>query len=291
MALSIKYYVFLMFIMLPFSSYASSSLSCPLLKPFLHDLQLQCPTTIMYSSPIKVNGESLDNALSFNQSKAYVAILFYASWCPFSKIVLPKFDILSSMYPQIKHVMVDQNSVPPIVFSRYGVHGTPSILIANQTTRMRCRGSKDLYSLAHFYQKATGLQPVLDLTKDPISFQEIQSRATDSNNKTQLKNIVSKEPYLIFSLFFLFLKALPYLYPNMGSHIIALWLACIPHLNLAIFGNSRQLLGRVLQWVDFKRTFCKLKLIRSARAWTSSLASCLFCKASSSRASSPGRKL
>ncbi|KAI3743167.1 hypothetical protein L1987_60872 [Smallanthus sonchifolius] len=289
MASSMKYSVLLMFIMLPLTSFASSSSSCPLTNPFLHDLQLQCPTTIMYSWPIKMNGESLEKALSSNETNTYVAILFYASWCPFSRNVQPKFDALSSMYPQITHVTVEQSSVPPTVFSRYGIHGVPSILIANRTTRIRHHGPKELYSLVHFYQKTTGLKPVMDLIKDPISFPEYKSTTTDSHTKTQLKNIISQEPYLIFSLFFLFSKALVYLYPNMVSNVIALWLAYIPHLNLAIFGESRQLLARVLQLVDFKRAFGKLKLIRSARAWTSWLASFSFCKTSSSRASQGGK--
>lgn len=294
-----KYSALLMFLMFPLLSFASSSFSCPQLKPFLHDLQLQCPTTIMYSWPIEVNGESLDKVLSSNQMNEYIAILFYASWCPFSRLVQPKFDALSSMYPQIKHVMVEQSSVPPIVFSRHGIHGVPSISIVNRTTRMRHQGPKDLHSLVQFYQKATGLEPVMDLTKDPFSFRENKSRILESHNKTQLNNLITREPYLAFSLLFLFLKALLYLYPNMVSDIIAIWLAYVPHLNLAIFGESRQLLGRVLQLVDFRRAFSKLKLIkgrkfhkgaRSARAWTSSFASFSFSKTSSPRASQ-GRKL
>ncbi|XP_076886958.1 5'-adenylylsulfate reductase-like 7 [Bidens hawaiensis] len=267
MVLSIKYSAFLlMLIMLPLLSYASS-LSCPLMKPFLHELQLQCPTAIMYTWPIKMNRESLDNLLSSNQTNTYAAILFYSSWCPFSKIVQPKFDALSSMYPQIKHVTVEQSSVPPIVFSRYGIHGVPSILIANRRTRIRFHGPKNLYSLVHFYKQTTGLKPVMDLTEDSITFPENESRTIELHNIYLYQN----EPYLIFSLFFLFSKAVIYLYPNMVSKITALWLAYIPHLNLAIFGESRQLLARVLQLVDFKRAFGKLKLIRSARAWTSSL--------------------
>ncbi|KAI7728006.1 hypothetical protein M8C21_006073, partial [Ambrosia artemisiifolia] len=230
---------------------------------------LQCPTVIVYSWPVEMSWESVDKVLSSNQTNAYVAILFYASWCPFSRDMRPKFDALSSMYPQIKHVTVEQSSISPIVFSRYGLRGVPSIMITNRTTTMIFLGPKYLYLLAHFYQKATGLKPVMDLTKDPISFPENKSRTAESHNK--LKNIVSTEPYLVFSLLFIFSKALLYLYPNILSNITALWHTFIPRLNLAIFGESRQLLGRVLQFVDFKRAFGGLKLTRSARAWPSSL--------------------
>ncbi|KAM0006307.1 putative Thioredoxin domain, 5'-adenylylsulfate reductase-like protein [Helianthus debilis subsp. tardiflorus] len=285
MAVPVKYYVLWMFIMLLLTSFVSSSTSCSRLKPFVYDLQLQCPTTVMYTWPIEMNGESLDKILSSNQVNTYVAIMFYASWCPFSRNLQPKFDALSSMFPQIKHVMVEQSLVQPITFSKHGVHSVPSVLLVNRTTRMRFHGPKDLHAFVHFYQKATGLEPVMDLTKDPIIFSENKSTIPESHNKTQLKNIISSEPYLIFSMFFLFTKTLLYLYPNMVSNIVALWLANIPHLNLSIFGESRQHLARVLQLVDFKRVFSKLKLVRSARAWTSSLASFSFCKASSFRAS------
>ncbi|XP_071690276.1 5'-adenylylsulfate reductase-like 7 [Rutidosis leptorrhynchoides] len=289
-----KYFTWLLMlnIMFPCSSFALSSLSCPQTTPFLNDLKLQCPTSIMYSWPSEVNEESLDKVLSSSQMNSFVSILFYASSCPFSNDVQPKFNTLSSMYPQIKHVMVEQSSVLPIVFSRYGIHGVPSILMVNKTTRMRHHGPKDLTSLLHFYKKATGLEPVIDLTADQTVFPENKSRIFESHNNTQLKNIVSKEPYLIFSLLFIFLKALLYLFPNMVSNLIALWLAYIPHLNLSIFGESRQLLARVLHVVDVERLFNKLKLIksrpfhngaRSARAWTSSLASFSLGKTSSSQ--------
>ncbi|KAI3826570.1 hypothetical protein L1987_00618 [Smallanthus sonchifolius] len=280
-----KYYALWMFAMSTLSSFASSSSSSsPQLKPFLLDLQLQCPTTVMYTWPIEMNEESLDKVLSSNQMNAYIAILFYASWCPFSRNLQPKFDALSSMFPQIKHVMVEQSSVPPIVFSKHGIHSVPSILLVTRTFSIRFHGPKDLHSLVHFYQKATGHEPVMDLTKDPIIFPENESTSPESHTKAQPKSIISQEPYLIFSMFFLFSKALLYLYPNMVSNIIALWFANIPHLNLSIFGESRQLLARVLQLFDFKRAISKLKLVRSVRAWTSSLASFSFCKTCSSRA-------
>ncbi|XP_042757715.1 5'-adenylylsulfate reductase-like 5 [Lactuca sativa] len=258
MGSSMRFSLLLMLIMMPLSSFASSSQTCPQIKPFLHDLQLQCPTTIMYSSPIKMNGDSLDKVLSSSHMNAHVAILFYASSCPFSTNFLPKFDALTSMFPQIKHVTIEQSSVPPIVFSRFGIHGVPSILIINKTTRIRHHGSKELLSLVHFYEKATGLEPLIDLTQDEIGFPESKSKVLESCTKS--------EPYLLFSLFFIFLKTLLYLYPNMVSNFIALWFTYIPHLNLAIFGESRQILARVLHLVDLKRAFLsfgKLKLIKS----------------------------
>ncbi|XP_071721056.1 5'-adenylylsulfate reductase-like 7 [Rutidosis leptorrhynchoides] len=281
MASPMKYFTWLL-MLIQCSSFAYSSLSCPKTTPFLNDLKFQCPTSVMYISPLEVNAESFDKVLSSNHMNSYVSILFYASSCPFSNAIQPKFDALSTMYPQIKHVMVEQSSVPPVVFSRHGIHGVPSMLLVNRTSRMRHHGPKDINSLVHFYKKTTGLEPVIDLTGDQIIFPENKSEVPESHNNTQLKTLVSNEPYLIFSIFFIFLKAILYVFPNIVSNLIALWLAYIPHLNLSIFGESRQLLGRVLHLVDFERLFNKLKLIKSrpflngakrARAWTSSLAS------------------
>lgn len=60
-----------------------------------------------------MDGESLDRLLDSCKSNAYTAVLFYASWCPFSKNLQPKFNALASMYPQIKHVKVEQSSALP----------------------------------------------------------------------------------------------------------------------------------------------------------------------------------
>jgi hypothetical protein len=43
------------------------------------------------------------------------------------------------------------------LFSRYGVRGVPAILLVNETTMVRYRGSKDLSSLVDFYKETTGM--------------------------------------------------------------------------------------------------------------------------------------
>jgi len=60
-----------------------------------------------------VDGDFLDRALTSKQRNAYTSVLFYASWCPFSCSMLPKFEILSSMFPQIEHLAVEQSSALP----------------------------------------------------------------------------------------------------------------------------------------------------------------------------------
>lgn len=41
----------------------------------------------------------------------YVALLFYASWCPFSESIRPSFDAVSSLYPSIPHFAIEESSV------------------------------------------------------------------------------------------------------------------------------------------------------------------------------------
>lgn len=72
-----------------------------------HVLTLFC---FLYS---KIDGETLDRALSSKPAHLYTVVLFYASWCPFSHGVRANFDVLSSMFPQIRHLAVEQSSTMP----------------------------------------------------------------------------------------------------------------------------------------------------------------------------------
>lgn len=130
--------------------------------------------------------------MSRSQKSAYYSVFFSASWCPFSSNARPIFNTLSSMFPQIKHLAVEESSSMPryvksycthyiccikvymicflsmktvfaisshmlcSVFSRYGIHSFPAILLANGTMMVRYRGSKDIDSLVNFYKKTTG---------------------------------------------------------------------------------------------------------------------------------------
>jgi hypothetical protein len=47
------------------------------------------------------------------------------------------------------------------LFSRYGVRAFPAILLVNETTMVRYRGTKDLKSLVDFYKETTGTTIIL----------------------------------------------------------------------------------------------------------------------------------
>ncbi|KAK4492215.1 hypothetical protein RD792_003015, partial [Penstemon davidsonii] len=242
----------------------------------------------IFHMSFKVDGESFERAVSSSQKNEYTAVLFYASWCPFSSEFYSKFSTLSSMYPQIKHLMVEQSSAMPSIFSRYGIHSVPSLLMVNQTTIMRYYGRKDLQFLVNFYKRTTGLDPVVDMVEDSSS----NSKGDKKVFGASLKETFLGEPYLVLSVLFVLSRAFLYLYPEIVSCLRALRVAYVPHLNLGIFGESRQLVGRVLHLIDVKRIWTQLKLCkirnfhdgaRNAQVWASSLASVSLGETSSSR--------
>ncbi|XVF30806.1 hypothetical protein REPUB_Repub16aG0090100 [Reevesia pubescens] len=263
---------------------------------FINNLQFQCSPSISPIAPLKVNGDFLDRALTSKQRNDYTSVLFYASWCPFSRSLNPKFDILSSMFPQLEHLAVEESSASPSIFSRYGIHSLPSILIVNQTSRLRYRGPKDLHSIVQFYEKTTGFEPVQYIAEnEPVVSGDHNKYMLQSWNKSSPMEIVKQEPYLAFALLFLCLRVLLSIFPEVLSRLKALWVSYAPHLNLEIFGETSQLFARALHMVDVRRVWTKLRLCKtrnfhqgakSARVWASSLASVSLGESSSGRSSS-----
>jgi len=124
-------------------------------------------------------------ALVLQNREDFVAILFYASWCPFSKIFRTDFQKLSSFFPTIAHFSFEESNIKPRcvflneintaarfyyiwyatqlqyldcrVLSRYGVRAFPTIFLLNSTVRVRYHGSRAMNSLAMFYKDVTGI--------------------------------------------------------------------------------------------------------------------------------------
>jgi len=112
-----------------------------------------------------------------------------------------------------------------------------------------------------------------------------------------LKETWSRDPYLLFSVLFLCFRLLLFVFPKIVSRLRAFWVSCVPHLNLQIFGETSQVMGRVLQVIDVRRIWnrlrlCKIRIFqeraRSARVWASSLASVSLGESSSARSSTQG---
>ncbi|KAJ4978242.1 hypothetical protein NE237_009022 [Protea cynaroides] len=298
MAASMVSIIFLCISVISSLRLASSMPVCPPQSHlFLTNLQSQCPTAISPFSYIEVDGESLDKALSSSQKNLVTAVLFYASWCPFSHGVLPTFDALSSMFPQIRHLAVEQSSAMPSVFSRYGIHSLPAILLVNQTARSLYCGPKDLSSLVQFFKRITGIEPVGYFSVDQPSSFGGDETLLQLWNASSAKEILRREPYLMLAVLFLCLRAFLYFFQAMLTRLEAFWVSYIPHLNLGIFGETSQLLGRALPMIDVKRVCSKLRLCKTrnfrkgaknARVWASSLTSVSLGESSSARPTPSG---
>ncbi|XP_018473076.2 5'-adenylylsulfate reductase-like 7 isoform X1 [Raphanus sativus] len=239
-------------------------------KVFRFGIERKCPPFLYPRPTLEVNGDLLDRLMdAHNLGNAYTSILFYSSRCPFSSSVRPKFDALSSMFPHIGHLVVEQSQALPSyeptsaieVFSRYGIHSLPSILMVNQTLRMRYHGQKDLASLIHFYQLTTGLKPVQYVDEaEPTSLDTDGNLITWLHNGSSLREIAERDPYLVLALLFLFLKLAILIFPIMGARLKTLWAAHVPHLSLGILGETSQLFGRALHMIDVRRLWIKQRL-------------------------------
>lgn len=137
------------------------------------------------------------------------------------------------------------------------------------------------------------MDPVVDMVEDAAWNSESNKKVSQLWNRASLKEIFLREPYLVLSMVFVFSRAFLYFFPEIASHIRVFWVAYIPHLNMGIFGESRQLINRVLQLVDLKRIWTKTrnfqKGARNARVWASSLASSVSSGETSSSRVFPSR--
>lgn len=102
-----------------------------------------------YSPPYKVvNGEELLRMLSGKEE--HTTILFHALWCPFSQRIKLVFDDLSSIFPRVKHLAVEESNIMKAILSRYHVCALPSEIIAGNSHVFWPLGSIDHRLPGHF---------------------------------------------------------------------------------------------------------------------------------------------
>ncbi|KAJ0261139.1 5'-adenylylsulfate reductase-like 7 [Hirschfeldia incana] len=228
---------------------------------FRFGIERKCPPFMYSRPPLEVDGDLLDRFMdAHNHGNAYTSILFYSSRCPFSSSVRPKFEALSSMFPHIGHLVVEQSQALP----SYGIHSLPSILMENQTLRMRYIGPKDLASLIQFYQQTTGLKPVQFVDEaEPTSLDTDGNLITWLHNGSSLREIAERDPYLVLALMFLSLKLAILIFPIVEARLKTLWAAHVPQLSLGILGETSQLFGRALHMIDVRRLWIKQRLTKT----------------------------
>ncbi|CAD5181191.1 unnamed protein product [Musa acuminata subsp. malaccensis] len=243
----------------------------------------------------------LQKALSIVQKnrEEYVALLFYASWCPFSKICRPNFQILSNLFPTIHHFAFEESVIRPSIISKYGVHGFPTLFLLNSTMRVRYHGSRNVNSLVAFYNHITGVGPSsvksmsLDKFVDPPNDTEpkeedVQESCPFSWARSPEK-LLQQDGYLALASCFLLMRLLYFLLPSLNACLQRAWRRQMRYASLINFWNhlrayteeAKQGVGRLYP--------CKRSNLQegamNARAWASqSLASVSLGEPSSGRA-------
>ncbi|KAH7524384.1 5'-adenylylsulfate reductase-like 4 [Ziziphus jujuba] len=218
----------------------------------------------------------------------YVALLFYASWCPFSRMFRPIFSILSSLYPSIPHFAIEESTIRPSILSKYGVHGFPTLFILNSTMRVRYHGSRTPGSLIAFYSDVTGISTA---SLDQISVDEIGSPSSNEKHDStdpescpfswarSPENLLCQETYLALATAFVLLRLLYIFFPTLLVFTQCAWRRYIQNVRLgSLLEHPLTYLKRAVQLSNSLKEPCKRSNLQegalNARAWASkSLAS------------------
>uniref|UniRef100_A0A0E0LUZ8 Thioredoxin domain-containing protein n=3 Tax=Oryza punctata TaxID=4537 RepID=A0A0E0LUZ8_ORYPU len=163
----------------------------------------------------------------------FVAILFYASWCPFSKIFRTNFQKLSSFFPTIAHFSFEESRIKPRMLSRYGVRAFPTLFLVNSTMRVRYHGSRTMNSLAMFYKDVTGMNPV---SLDAISLERMEEAVNiiENDKKTEQEDslfmfarspdrLLHQDTCLALASSFVLLRLLCFLLPKLNACVKQAW--------------------------------------------------------------------
>ncbi|XP_043719788.1 5'-adenylylsulfate reductase-like 4 [Telopea speciosissima] len=243
---------------------------------------------------------SLQKALNLvhRNSHEYVSMLFYASWCPFSRTCRPTFTVLSSLYPSIRHFAVEESAIRPSILSRYGVHGFPTLFLLNSTMRVRYHGSRTLSSLVAFYTDVTGIKPASlvkmsgEKSGDPSNLAKLEDSEQEScpfSWARSPENMLRQETYLALATTFVLLRFLYFIYPTLVACAQYIWRRHVQDANLvSLWKLPLVYLNQAVQVSNVLKEPCKRRNLQggaiNARVWASkSLASVSIGDASSSR--------
>ncbi|KAE9609044.1 hypothetical protein Lal_00020018 [Lupinus albus] len=243
------------------------------------------PPSFRYIGVTEGGEGSLQKALNMvhKNSHEYVAVLFFASWCPFSRILRPDFSIMSSLNPSIPHLAVEESSVRPSTLSKYGVHGFPTLFILNSTMRVRYHGSRTLSSLISFYSDVTGVR--ID-SLDQLSLEKIgrlSVREKNSNTEPEScpfswarspENLLRQETYLALATAFVVLRLLYLCFPTLLICIQYVWRRVIQNVTFgSLLEHPSVYLKRLVQSFKCLNEPCKRSNLQegamNAKAWAS----------------------
>ncbi|PSS19564.1 5'-adenylylsulfate reductase-like [Actinidia chinensis var. chinensis] len=245
---------------------------------------------------------SLQRALSLvhKNSHDYVALLFYASWCPFSGTFRQTLSILSFLYPSIAHFAIEESIIRPSTLSKYGVHGFPTLFLLNSTMRIRYHGSRTLGSLIAFYSEVTDLDPVpLNLTSVGRIVEGSSDHEEHNNGEQEIcpfswarspENLLRQETYLALATAFVILRLFYFIFPTLFAFAQIAWRRYILKMSWrTVFEHPLAYMNRAIQLFNSSlKEPCKRRNLHegalNAKAWASkSLASVSFGDANTSR--------
>ncbi|KAE8658973.1 5'-adenylylsulfate reductase-like 4 [Hibiscus syriacus] len=240
---------------------------------------------------------SLQKALDMVQwnSHEFVAVLFYASWCPFSRSFRPSFRILSSSYPSIPHFAIKESAARPSILSKYGVHGFPTLFLLNSRMRIRYHGNRSVESVGAFYNDVTGFKnksldrTLLDTIRHVSKHEKHNITEQESCSFSwarSLQNLLEQDTYLALATTFVVLRLLYMLYPSLLVFAHFTWRRLNRKVKLGtMLEHLVAYLKRKFQFISLKEP-CKrsnLQGAMNARAWASkSLATVAIGDANSS---------
>ncbi|GMH21867.1 hypothetical protein Nepgr_023710 [Nepenthes gracilis] len=229
---------------------------------------------------------SLEEALHMvhSHSHGYVAVLFYASWCPFSTTFRTSFSVLASLYPSIPHFAIEELAIKPSLLSKYGVHGFPALFLLNSTMRVRYGASRRLIFLIDFYSAVTGIgsDPVHNKTKCPSNHEK--RNHTEQKNcpfswARSPENLLRQQNYLVLATGFVVSRFLLFLFPYLLEFAHIAWRRHMQNVRLQrLWEHLLAYVNQVGHLINSINYPCKRSNFqegaRNARVWASkSLAS------------------
>ncbi|XVE55512.1 hypothetical protein DITRI_Ditri03aG0164400 [Diplodiscus trichospermus] len=249
-----------------------------------------CPINSDFSESIDFVGVTEGDEVSLQKahsmvhknSHEYVAVLFYASWCPFSRSFRPSFSILSSSYPCIPHFAIEESAVRPSILSKYGVKGFPTLFLLNSTIRVRYLGNRSFESLSAFYGDVTGIkkksmdETLLDKIGDLSNREKHNSTEPEScpfSWARSPENLLGQETYLALATTFVLFRLFYILYPTFFVFAQLTWRQLVRNVKLgSMLEHPLAYLKRAIQLFNSLKEPCKrsnLQGAKNARAWAS----------------------
>ncbi|XP_020581002.1 5'-adenylylsulfate reductase-like 3 [Phalaenopsis equestris] len=190
------------------------------------------PVGVEFPGVVEGDEIALQRAASIVISKKdqYVAVLFYASWCPFSKKCLPNFNSMASLFPTVPHFAFEESVIRPSILSRYGVHGFPTLFLLHSSMPVRYHGSRSTSSLTAFYSNVTGIKPASpDKTtmRKAVNLISLTEQNSDHENcpfswARSPEKLLRQETYLTLACSFLILRLMHSVLPKLMGCLISM---------------------------------------------------------------------